>query len=335
MNDDIIKIFALFSDEVPKEVRLLDTSHGDEDFRTAVIVETESGSKYVLKLADNDFTLPERITIWQRTVEEYRKLGYYCPRIIADKSGSFPRVDYEGHKCTAYVEEYAPYRSAEDRFAENEGEHEGKLYKTYLRDIWQMTAKMAAQYFDYSEYPSAYCLFEKFCPSDETDEVLGNALEWKKYADTLPEELREQVERIWQLWTDNRAALEKVYKQFPTTVLQADLNFSNVLIDDAGKFVGIYDFNLSGRDVFLNYLIRECYNVSKICEALKYASEYYRFSDFEKDTVLMLYRCLMPLWYTRVEDMKDLGNDYKAVRAFLDETERMLTDPINFREYME
>lgn len=49
----------------------------------------------------------------------------------------------------------------------------------------------------------------------------------------------------------------------------------------------------------------------------------------------MLYRCLMPLWYTRVEDMKDLGNDYKAVRAFLDETERMLTDPINFREYME
>lgn len=335
MNDDIIKIFALFSDEVPKEVRLLDTSHGDEDFRTAVIVETESGSKYVLKLADNDFTLPERITIWQRTVEEYRKLGYYCPRIIADKSGSFPRVDYEGHKCTAYVEEYAPYRSAEDRFAENEGEHEGKLYKTYLRDIWQMTAKMAAQYFDYSEYPSAYCLFEKFCPSDETDEVLGNALEWKKYADTLPEEFREQVERIWQLWTDNRAALEKVYKQFPTTVLQADLNFSNVLIDDAGKFVGIYDFNLCGREVFLNYLIRECRDDGYIREALKASAEYYHFSDFEKDTVQMLYRCLMPLWYTRVEDMKDLGNVYKAVRAFLDETERMLTDPINFREYME
>ena len=254
---------------------------------------------------------------------------------MAITAGNFPAVDYQGHRCTAYAEEFAPYRPAEDRFAEEDGKDDDALYDSYKEDIWRMTARVAAQYFDYSEYPSAYCLFETFYPSDKMDEVLENALAWKEQADTLPAEFGDQVARIWQLWTDNRAALEKVYRKLPTSVFQADLNSSNILLDDADRFVGIYDFNLCGREVFLNYLIRECRDDGYIREALKASAEYYHFSDFEKDTVQMLYRCLMPLWYTRVEDMKDLGNDYKAVRAFLDETERMLTDPINFREYME
>ncbi len=334
MDHDIVRIFQLFFDDTPVDTRLLNTSRGDADFRTACIIETESGSRYVLKLADNDFTFPERITVWQRTVEEYRKLGYYCPRIFGDRTGNFPAVDYQGHRCTAYAEEFAPYRPAEDRFAEEDGKDDDALYDSYKEDIWRMTARVAAQYFDYSEYPSAYCLFETFCPSDKMDEVLENALAWKKQADMLPDEFRDQVARIWQLWTDNRAALEKVYKKLPTSVFQADLNSSNILLDDADRFVGIYDFNLCGRDVFLNYLIRETSGVSGIREALKIASGYYRFSEIEKDTVLMLYRCLKPLWFTRVEKLKELGNDREAVKAFLDETEQMLTAPTEFRDCM-
>lgn len=59
-----------------------------------------------------------------------------------------------------------------------------------------MTAKVAAKQFDFCNYPSAYCLFETFCPSDEVDEVLENALEWKKYADNLPEKFQIQIQRI-------------------------------------------------------------------------------------------------------------------------------------------
>ena len=44
--------------------------------------------------------------------------------------------------------------------------------------------------------------------------------------------------------------------------------------------------------------------VSGICEALQIASEVYRFSELEKNTALPLYRCLKPLWYTRVEELK-------------------------------
>ena len=333
MDEEIVKIFGLFFDDTPKDVRLIDTSHGEEDFRAAFIVETDAGHKYVLKLADNDFTFPEKIAVWKRTVEEYQKLGYYCPTIFADRTGGFPYVSCRGHRCVAYAEEFAPYRSAADRLSGEECDEEA-LYETYKRDIWRMTARVAAQYYDYTDYPSAYCLFDTFCPSDKTDEVLENALAWKAYADTLPEEFREQTERIWKLWTENRAALEPIYRTLPTSVFQADLNPTNILLDENGRFVGVYDFNLCGRDVFLNYLMRENNGVSGICEALKIASEYYRFSDFEKDTALTLYRCLKPLWYTSVKELKKAGNNTDAIKTCLNEAEHALTSPIDFSEYM-
>ena len=117
-------------------------------------------------------------------------------------------------------------------------------------------AKIAGKYLDYGKYPSGYCLFDTFCPSDEVDEVLENALSWKEYAETLPEEFTEQVQQIWQLWMKNRRELEQIYHTLPTSVFQADLNPTNLLIDENGKFVGVYDFNLCGKDVFLNYLFR-------------------------------------------------------------------------------
>lgn len=333
MDEELKSVFSLFFDDAPIAAHTIDTSRGDTDYRLIFIVETAGGNKYVLKLADNDFTFPEKIAVWQRTVGEYRKLGYYCPRISRDKSGSFPIVDFHGRKCVAYAEEYAPFRPVENRLSDNFGQNTA-LYDRYMRDIWRMTARIAALYLDYTEYPSAYCLFETFCPSDKTDEVLENALAWKEYADTLPDEFEAQVGRIWRLWTDNRAELEKVYKKLPGSVFQADLNASNILLDDEGRFVGVYDFNLCGRDVFLNYLMRENNGVSGICEALKIAAEHYRFSDIEKDAALMLYRCLKPLWYTRVKALKEAGNDHAAIRASLNETEYALTSPIDFGEYM-
>lgn len=333
MDAEIEKLFALFFDDTPIAAQRIDTSRDDADFRATFLVETASGGKYVLKLADNDFTFPGKIAVWQRTVEEYRKLGYYCPRIFCDRAGQFPLVDFEGHRCTAYAEEFAPYHPLEDRFSEDFGQNEA-LYETYRRDLWRMTARIAAQHFDYTDYPSAYCLFETFCPSDQTDEVLENALNWKACADALPPACREQVERIWRLWTENRSALEPIYHQLPSSVFQADLNASNILLDEEGGFVGVYDFNLCGREVFLNYLMRESSGVSGICEALQIASEVYRFSELEKNTALPLYRCLKPLWYTRVEELKEAGSDPAAIRACLDEAEHALTAPIDFAAYM-
>lgn len=334
MDEALVSVFALFFDETPATMHTIESGLGETDFRMTVLVETEAGDKYVLKLADNDFTFPEKIAVWQRTVEEYRKLGYYCPRIFPDKTGSFPIVAYGGHNCTVYAEEFARYRPALERDVDDDNREEA-LYNRYRRDLWEMTAKIAAQYFDYTAYPSAYCLFETFCPSDRMDEVLENALAWKEYADKLPDAFRAQTDRIFRLWTENRAALEPLYRKLPHSVFQADLNFTNVLLDDADNFVGIMDFNLCGREVFLNYLMRENSGVSTICDALDAASAFYRFSEPEKDIALMLYRCLKPLWFTRREALKKAGNDLEAIRACLDRTERELTEPYDFRSAME
>ena len=333
MDEEIKSIFALFFADAPVSVQTIDTSRGDADFRATCIVETETGGKYVLKLADNDFTFPEKIAVWQRTVEEYRRLGYYCPRILRDRSGGFPTVSYRGHSCAAYAEEYAAFRPAEDRFSEDFGQNTA-LYQSYQREIWRMTARIAAQYFDYTEYPSAYCLFETFCPSDKTDEVLENALAWKETADQLPAVFQAQVGRIWRLWTENRTALEQLYPKLPRSVFQADLNASNILLDEQDRFVGIYDFNLCGQEVFLNYLMRENDGVSGICEALKAAAECYRFSELEKDAALLLYRCVKPLWYTRVRELKKAGSDPDAVAAALNGSEQALSEEIDFRACM-
>lgn len=329
---EISDIFRLFYTDKPVSYETVNTSRGDGDFRETVIAEFPSGEKSVIKLADNDFTFPEKIEMWRKTVTEYRRLGYYCPRIIADKTGGYPIVRYKGHNCTAYGEEYAAYRSA-DTFDKS-------LAVEYTKAAWIMTAEIASEYLDYTDFPSGYCLFETFCPSDKTDEVLEDALEWKKYSETLPKEFQPQIKKIWTLWTENRKALKPLYKALPTSVFQADLNPSNILLDESGKFVGIYDFNLCGKDVFLNYLFRENFHhdykteLQSIFSALKTVSEYYRFSELEKQAALMLYRCLKPLWFNKLERLKELKSDITAVRSYLDEMERSLTENIDFTLYM-
>ena len=339
--ENVGRIFSRFFDDTVSSYRIVNTSRDEADFREAVMVQTDAGGQYVLKLADNDFTFPDKISMWQRTAEEYRKLGYYCPRIYSDRNGGFSRIRCAGHDCVAYAEDFAPYHPAAERASQAEDTAgEGKrLYDRYKAEVWRMTARIAAKRFDYTDYPSAYCLFETFCPSDETDEVLENALAWKAYAETLPEEFGEQVQRIWRLWADNRAALEAVYPLLPRSVFQADLNPTNILLNDEGDFVGVYDFNICGREVFLNYLMRENFGafeaeIDMIREALQIAGEVYDFSESEKETALPLYRCLKPLWFNKLMGLKAQGIDRAAIRQFLDTTEHYLTADIDFKSYM-
>ncbi len=313
-------IFKLFTDRTPVDWEIINTSHGESDFREAVIARFADDSKLVIKLSDNDFTSSEKIKIWQRCIEEYRKLGYYCPAILPSLNDDFPTVRYKEHDCIAYAEEYSLYKPVLAR----DSEENCMLDECrYMDDAVIMTARIAAAQLDFSEYPSGYCLFERFCPSDKADEVLEVALKWKEYADMLPSQFSEQVQRIWNRWLENRSELEKIYPQLPTSVFQADLNATNLLADENGNFKGMFDFNICGRDVFLNYLFRElCCNTPKIHHALDISRPYYRFSDIERAAATPLYRCLAPLWYT-LDDPKQTGCDIPKIQATLDRIEKL------------
>lgn len=335
-DQELIPIFQLFFEELPDQYEIRNTSRGDADFREAVIARWRSGEKYVLKLSDNDFTFPEKIAAWKRCAEEYRKLGYYCPGIFPSKRGDFPVVAYKGRNCVVYAEEFCKYAIAEERGGE-ENKEKTPFDVKWADAAWMMTAKAAAKRFDFCDYPSGYCLFETFCPSDKTDEVLENALEWKNHADRLPASLQPQIQRIWHRWTSNRRELEQIYPQLPTSVFQADLNSTNLLVDDQGEFVGVFDFNLCGRDVFLNYLFREIhwqYDESYLLETLKKVSRVYCFSALEKQAAPLIYRCLKPLWYPEIEALKAAGTDERAIQTCLDRTEELQTKEIPFAAYM-
>lgn len=337
MDPELKALYNRFFFGSPVAAETIETGTGEDDFRNTAIVTEEGGGKRVIKLAANGFTFPERILAWQRTIEEYRALGYYCPRIFADKFGEFPVIRYRGHDCVVHAEEFSKYRPLEDRAAPD-GEPADS--DRYFEDVWTMTARIAAKRLDHTDFPSGYCLFETFSPDEATDEVLDNALEWKKTADALPAEFSAQAQRIWRLWNENRAALQALYPALPTSVFQADLNPTNLLIGEDGSFKGVYDFNLSGRDVFLNYLMRENYDdfepeLERIRKALLIARKYYAFNAEEKAAALPLYRCLKPLWYNRVYDLKQAGDDPEAIRNCLDQTEYYLTADIDLSSCME
>lgn len=336
-NTELYDIAGLFFDNKPASFEIIDSSRGNSDFREAVIITFDNGRKAVIKLADNDFTFPEKIFMWQKTIDEYIALGYYCPKIFTSRAGDFPTVSYKGRSCVAYAEEFAPYKIVDDFYADNKEFASARDYNA--DEAWIMTAKIAAKYLSYTDYPSGYCLFETFCPSDKTDEVLEQALKWKSFAETLPDEFQPQINRIWKLWTDNRNALEPLYKQLPTSIFQADLNSTNVLIDDNGNFIGVFDFNLCGKDVFLNYMFRETNSDSHqkeldaILNRCKLVSKHYKFSDNEIKAAPMIYRCAKPL-YNYADKLKRLKDNKDELTKFLDETELFLKKDIDFASYM-
>lgn len=324
-------LFGLFLNDPVCKFEVTNHRSETNDFRANIRAKSKSGGTVVIKLAENDFTSPARIRVWKRCTEEYRRLGYYCPDLYADKNGEFPTIVFEGHRCAAWAEEYSKYRTAEEL---------GAGRNSYWDDAMVMTARAASCQYAFADFPSAYCLFDTFCPSDKTDEVLSDALLWKEYAETLPGLFQRQVQRIWKRWLDNRKQLEQIYPVLPASVFQADLNPTNILLDGSGKFVGVLDFNLCGREVFLNYLFRENYfgsfdeELDTILRALKTVKPVYRFSEAEQEAALLLYRCLKPLWFTRYSDLKNAGNDAQSTKNLLDETEYAQTREINFASVM-
>lgn len=328
-DSDEAKAIGLFFDDEPVGYDIMELSRGDNDFREVIIAEWASGERYVIKLADNAFTSPGRLAVWERCAEEHRRLGYYCPAFISTKNGVSPVITYKGHRCTAYAEEFSKYRTAEQL------EENGITFESWWDEAVTMVARIAAQRLDFSEFPSGYCLFERFCETDKTDEVIEVAHDWKKYAETLPEEFQPQVSRIWELWLDNRSKLQPLYKTLPTSVFQADINNTNILMDENGKFVGVLDFNLCGKDVLLNYLFRECRNeVSSFQQTLKTASAVYRFSDAEKLAAPLIFRCVEPIFYNALDYLKEAGEDKEKIKACLDRAEHELTADFEFEAYM-
>ncbi|MBO4618401.1 MAG: hypothetical protein J5717_13760 [Lachnospiraceae bacterium] len=348
---DAREVVGLFAKEAPVDIIEKNTSHGDEDFRETLIVDL-GGKRMVIKLSSNGFTDEKHLLLWERIAKEYRNLGYYCPQFIRAMDGSFPQVQYKGRECIAWGEEFSLYRSADElikeKFADTHLVKDG--WYSFLEDAMIMDAKVAARHFDYTDMPSAYCMFEVFDPNDKTDETTEDAEKWLAVARKLPTEFAGQVQRIWNRWLDARHELEKIYHKLPTSVFQADINDTNVLLDDAGNFKGVYDFNIGGREVYINYIVRQAPYVStwdgyealedegvflkRVLHALEVSRKAYCFSELEKEAAPLLYKCIRPLWWAASCELEEAGNDTEKIRRHLDRIEYEQTREIDFASHM-
>ena len=345
-------VVGLFSPKPPIHMDVINTSHGDDDFRETLLVDL-GGEKMVIKLSANGFTDQKHLALWERIAKEYRSLGYYCPQFIRALDGTFPSVVYQGRNCIAWGEEFSKYRSAHEwiqgKFSDTKLVQDG--WYTFLEDAMLMDAKVAACRFDYTDLPSAYCMFETFDPNDKQDETTEDAESWLQMARMLPDRFAPQVERIWSRWLEARKELEKFYHQLPKSVFQADINDTNVLLDENGHFKGVYDFNIGGREVYINYIIRQAPYVSthetyggietedaflkRILHALDIVRKVYSFSELEKKAAPLLYKCIRPLWWHASVELKEAGADDQKIQRHLDGVEFEQTREIDFSSHMQ
>lgn len=341
---DIRSALSWLTSQPPVQIKKLEIKNVQKDFRAAFAVTLLSGEKYVLKLAENAFTDREHIKMWQRTSEEYSRLGAYCPKILLPGAGN-DKQEYFGHDCFMWAEEYSVYPNVEqfskDRLTDENG------FFTYIDDAVTLNARAAAMYFDHTALPSGYCLFERFSSDDVDCEVYENACQFKAAADKLPARYCARVNRIWKRWQSDFDKLKKLYPQLPRSVFQADINYTNCLVDKNGKFIGLYDFNLSGRDVYLNLLFRELpwvmspdthedkadYEIKCFMRGLRTSAKVYSFSDIEAQAAPLIYRVVRPVYdyFTLI----DAGDDDKKITHCLDYSEYVQSASHDFADAME
>ncbi len=345
------EVLKLYSQEKNPDIEIKETSRGENDYRIALFVQWPN-NRLVIKITDNDFTTEERVECWAKTIEEYLTAGFYCPEIVKNKNGDYTQtVSVNGRNCLVYAEEYSKYKTAE-QFEPSEIKRDGEY--VFLDDVIRSIGVIGSKHLRTALFPSGMCIFEKFSPSDPCDEVMENALLFKQAAEEFPTEQKKVFEKLWSLYIENQKKLEAVYPDLPASVFQADLNPTNILLDRNGKFVGMLDFNLCGKDTVLNYTFRELmcrchfgkkeilYNQGEIDKATKMflcslqtAAQTYTFSKTEKEAAILLYRYLRPFWWSG-QEAERIKNDAQKVLQILDWARRELTrTDICFEGYLE
>ena len=314
-------------------VKEMDLCRGDDDYRKIYIVD-DGDRKIVIKHLSNTFSDRRRIEGWFALMEEYRKSGLYCPKIVPNIYGELLHCDHiDGREYYTYAEEYSIYETAENIGKEKCVDNDG--FYTFTPDVLRNLGKIASLKLDILDWPSAYCLLEPFCAPDTTDEATECAVAFVKYVkDNIPSFLS-RAESLLKLFYKCQNDLKPVYNLLPTSCFQADLNDSNILLNSECNFVGLIDFNLCGREPILNYAVREAlWNVSDnrlmgkddsrlyfydeklddlriklFLQNIAYIQENYEFTLFEKDVFPIIFRYINSFWWFCIDELKLIRDD--------------------------
>ncbi|AUS96227.1 hypothetical protein CDQ84_11910 [Clostridium thermosuccinogenes] len=306
---DHIKTFSLYGSESPKQIALHNSSRGENDIRMTYIVEFPNMDKLAVKVTKNSFTTPERVKGWAELIEHYNNLGIYCPKIVRNKNGEYCS-NIDGY--LVFAEEYMKYKPAAGRNESLTGDQK------YERKLYESIGLVAANPAPLVPWHTAYCIYDKFDITDEYDENYQCAMELRDYyRDNIPEHAM-RAQKLFEEYCRRREKFEPIYRLLPKSVFQGDINDSNILVDEAGDFKGMIDFNLSGTETILNYAFCESFccleddseiDVLLDTEALKkrdawtaqrlaWIGKHYKFTDEEREAFNEYYNIVAPFRWT-------------------------------------
>ena len=340
---------SLYFDTEVSDVKTLDLCRGDDDYRKVHIVDNGL-RKLVIKYMSNTFSDKRRIEGWFKLMDEYRKIGLYCPAVVPNRYGEMLHRDtVDGRDYYTYAEEYSVYDTAEHIGKEKYKDVHG--HDCFTPDVMRTLGKMASAKLAILDWPSAYCLLEPFCAPDTTDEATECAVAFVDYIrENIPAFLP-RAEALLELYYQRQEELRTVYSMLPTSCFQADLNDSNILLDGDLNFVGLIDFNLCGKEPILNYAVREAlWGVSdkrlfgeKDCRLYFYDKELdnlrmnlflenianiketYQFSSFERDVFPILFRYMNSFWWFHLDEIKLIKEDERKITHLYDWLEYQMT----------
>ena len=340
---------SLYFDTEVSDVKTLDLCRGDDDYRKVHIVD-DGHRKLVIKCLSNTFSDRRRIEGWFALMNEYRKIGLYCPTVIPNLNGELLHCDTkDGRDYYTYAEEYSIYETAEhigeDKFKDAHGQDR------FTPDVMRSLGKIASAKLDILDWASAYCLLEPFCAPDTTDEATECAVAFVNYVrENIPAYLS-RAEALLDMFYKRQEDLREVYYSLPTSCFQADLNDSNILLDGDNNFVGLIDFNLCGKEPILNYAVREALwaitdnrllgendsrlyfydeelddlRISLFLENIGYIQEVYSFSASEKAAFPILFRYINSFWWFHLDEIKLIKEDENKIDQLFGWLERQMT----------
>lgn len=317
---EILKKYNIHSFSKYKE---LDTTNGS-DYRLNIFID----NTYVLRINGSSMK-EERLESISRLCERYNSIGVLTPKLYLSVEGTY-LTEYSSYVC--YLSDYLDYKTEEE--LDNDCNH-----KQIQKEIWRSIGKLSRLYtnVDLSLINSMWSIID-LAPLDiEIDEKQENL-------NTLISALEDYGEidiakELILFNQKNRESIKKVYKQLPRCVIQGDLNWSNILVED-NHFKGLIDFNMSGTEVNINHFCaetnreisieefekcsaRELYDmvIQEENENLAVIFEEYNMNELEKVT-LENYRNIV------------LISQYPNVMAYIDFLEKDRSKLVEFLNYI-
>ena len=246
--------FALYGQGEPEILKTYNTSRGDTDLRYVYLLRYPDGTKIALKVTRNIFTTSERVEGWASLATHYNNLGIYAPRFIKIPA---KRYSTEIDGFLVYAEEFIDGLIAEDYDSESSKAFDFRESEAGIAML-ESLGLVAANPVPLVPWYTSWCLYDKFDEVDETDENFDCAKKCTDYISSNFPVYAPRAQAVMDKYNKLRAEFEPIYRSLPKSVFQGDLNGSNIILTNDGKFKGLCDFNLSGTETILNMLFCEC-----------------------------------------------------------------------------